>query len=309
MTDLVVNRWNRYGKRRLYLNLLDGRRVGWVDLVTSERHLELVEFAADFDRVLHAYAGECGAAAAEDVQSVVPATTPPPSAEIVTEPENRDLALHRPGELVRARAQAEWEATKGESMVRAWGRRLVDAKTDERSWRIGARGEETVGGKLEKLKKPGWRVLHSVPVGARGSDIDHVLIGPGGVFTLNTKRHPQKSVWVRGDTVKVNGFNHPYVRNSRYEADRAGQLLSAALGRPVPVTGALVILTATMPPKVTVRQPPNGVLVLDLETLLPAFKRRKGIWSSDEVEAIFEIARWSRTWVPTSERAGNRTNY
>lgn len=307
MTDLVVNRWNRYGKRRLYLNLLDGRRVGWVDLVTDERHLELAEFASDFDRVLAAYSGEGTAGAVDVVSSVEVATPPAPSAEIVSQPENRDLTLNRPGELVRARAQAEWEAAKGESTVLAWGRRLVDARTEERGWRVGARGEETVGGKLERLKKRGWRVLHSVPVGARGSDIDHVLIGPGGVFTLNTKRHPQKSVWVRGDTVKVNGYNQPYVRNSRFEADRAGQLLSEALGRPVPVTGALVILTATMPPKVTVRQPPDGVLVLDLESLLPAFKRRKGIWSADEVEAIFEVARWSRTWAATREPAANRT--
>lgn len=30
---LVVKRWRRYGKDRLYVNTDDGRRVGWVDLV------------------------------------------------------------------------------------------------------------------------------------------------------------------------------------------------------------------------------------------------------------------------------------
>lgn len=300
VTDLVLNRWNRYGKRRLYVNLLDGRRVGWCDLVTKERHLELSEYAADFERVLQSSLGDYAsivAAPAEEASPPIPVVSSSPAPEAERWPKNRDLALHRPGELARARARAEWETAKEDSFMLAWGRRFVDTKTDERSWRVGARGEETVGGKLEKLTKRGWRVLHSVPVGSRGSDIDHVLIGPGGVFTLNTKRHPQKAVWIRGDTVKVDGFDQPYVRNSRHEAERARRLLSEGLGRPVPVTGALVFLTATPTPKVTVRQQPQDVLVLDLETLVPAFKRREGIWSPEGVDAIFEVARWSRTWI------------
>ena len=34
-------------------------------------------------------------------------------------------------------------------------------KTDERAFRLGANGEETVGARLEKLKKHGRHVLHS----------------------------------------------------------------------------------------------------------------------------------------------------
>ena len=296
VTDLIVKPWNRYGNRRLYVSLPDGTRVGWVDLTTDERHLELSEFAQDFERAVSPLVGEAASLVVQDPAEVPQAR----SVAVVDEPENRDLSLHRPGELVGARAQAEWEAAKDELGVLAWGQRLIGSKTEERNWRVGAQGEVTVGSKLEKLCKRGWRVLHSVPVGTRGSDIDHVLIGPGGVFTLNTKRHPQSSVWVRGNTVKVNGHNQPYVRNSRFEMERAARLLSEAAGRPVPVTGALVFLTGTMPPKVTVREQPDEVLVLDLQTLLPAYKRRKGIWTADEVDALFEIARWSRVWQPTS---------
>jgi hypothetical protein len=49
-----------------------------------------------------------------------------------------------------------------------------------------------------------------------------------GVFTINTKAHREAPVWVGGDTVMVNGRKHPYVRNSRHEATRAGRLLTAA---------------------------------------------------------------------------------
>jgi hypothetical protein len=73
--------------------------------------------------------------------------------------------------------------------------RAFDVKTDERAWRIGADGEEAVAAQIAKLG-PEWRVLHAVRVGERGSDIDHVVIGPAGVFTVNAKHHPNASVWV-----------------------------------------------------------------------------------------------------------------
>ena len=45
--------------------------------------------------------------------------------------------------------------------------------TESRPWYIGAEGEIAVGRELDELP-PGWTVLHAVPVGTRGSDIDHV---------------------------------------------------------------------------------------------------------------------------------------
>jgi Nuclease-related domain len=52
----------------------------------------------------------------------------------------------------------------------------------------GATGEEQVGGLLDRLAGKGWRVIHDVSLG-RGN-VDHILIGPGGVFTIETKSHP-----------------------------------------------------------------------------------------------------------------------
>src|SRR5271167_1155099 len=52
----------------------------------------------------------------------------------------------------------------------------------------GATGEEYVGGLLDGLAGGGWRVIHDVSLG-RGN-VDHVLVGPPGVFTVETKSHP-----------------------------------------------------------------------------------------------------------------------
>jgi len=52
----------------------------------------------------------------------------------------------------------------------------------------GATGEEQVGGLLDGLAGDGWRVIHDASFG-RGN-MDHILIGPAGVFTVETKSHP-----------------------------------------------------------------------------------------------------------------------
>jgi Nuclease-related domain len=52
----------------------------------------------------------------------------------------------------------------------------------------GATGEEQVGGLLAGLADHGWHAIHDVSLG-RGN-VDHILIGPGGVFTVETKSHP-----------------------------------------------------------------------------------------------------------------------
>ncbi len=52
----------------------------------------------------------------------------------------------------------------------------------------GAKGEEQVGGVLDELAGDTWRVIHDASLG-RGN-VDHILIGPAGVFTVETKSHP-----------------------------------------------------------------------------------------------------------------------
>jgi Nuclease-related domain len=52
----------------------------------------------------------------------------------------------------------------------------------------GAAGEEQVGSLLDEMSEHGWRVIHDASLG-RGN-VDHILIGPAGVFTIETKSHP-----------------------------------------------------------------------------------------------------------------------
>jgi hypothetical protein len=67
-------------------------------------------------------------------------------------------------------------------------------------WRIGSRmrdcrlgflGERAVGEELSQLLASGWRVFHDVEFnenpGAKPFNIDHVVVGTGGVFAIETK--------------------------------------------------------------------------------------------------------------------------
>jgi hypothetical protein len=52
----------------------------------------------------------------------------------------------------------------------------------------GARAEEHVGALLEQLAPAEWHVIHDASLGH--GNVDHILIGPTGVFTVETKSQP-----------------------------------------------------------------------------------------------------------------------
>lgn len=320
MTDITITRWAKYGHERGYATAPDGTKLGWIDVKTGAIKLELEAVSGDdagaVAAALVAWASGSAASSGEppsqpapgampahtDAQAApaltpdLPEPAPAPQAP-ASEPEWHDLATHRPGQLVREQAAAEWEAAKQARPIMSRLARALNVHTDERAWRVGAEGEEAVGARLEKLRDHGWHVLHSVPVGTNDSDIDHVLIGPGGVFTLNTKNHPGGKIWVAKYQMRVNGQVVPYLRNASHEASRASKLLTRAAGFPVSVRSCVVVLTGTIVPDVTIRQMPDDVMVLDRMDVPRWFKKRPAALTSEQVDAIYDVARRSGTWV------------
>lgn len=74
------------------------------------------------------------------------------------------------------------------------------------NWLWGALGEQATGKVLARLDRDQWSVLHDIQT-ARGN-VDHVVVGPGGVFVLDSKR-PGGLVEVHGETVRVRRFEDP----------------------------------------------------------------------------------------------------
>jgi hypothetical protein len=160
------------------------------------------------------------------------------------------------------------------------------------SWYLGALGEIVVAEKLEQLGDE-WRVINGVPAGAAGSDIDHVVVGPSGVFTINTRAHASRKVWAAGQALHINGFMSDYVGNAQDEAARASRLLTSAVGRPVVVTPFIVM--------VGISEMNYGLRRPDVDTvtsrgILRNLRNRKPVLTPNEVVEIADVAGRRGTW-------------
>lgn len=317
VSGVSVQRWKRYGHDRLYAQTASGQRLGHCDLTTGTVVLEpgADRLAVEAAVTSHpAYAAAATArlstvALADHMPTAVPssrrpaddqlpatasgAAVRPPQPESLTTLPWVDLASNRPGAAPRVHAVA----LRQEAPVRTFVERLFGVRTEERRWRIGADGEEVVAAELAGLDNR-WRVLHSVPVGKGSSDIDHVVIGPPGVFTVNTKHHPTAAVWVRGTGFTVNGRPVHYVRHSQHEARRATKLLAAAAGvHPGPAVGVIAVVGASR--GLTIHAQPEGVHVTARRDLRGWLERQAARLTDTQVHALYEAARRSSTWSST----------
>jgi hypothetical protein len=139
--------------------------------------------------------------------------------------------------------------------LRSLADRALGKRSDERAWSKGAQGERFSGRTLERLPS-GCHVFHDIPVGQRGANIDHIVVGPAGVFTINAKNVKGK-VWLASRTLLVNGHKTDYLPKEVREAARASRLLGAALGRLVTVKGVLSIIADDW----TIKEKPSDIHV------------------------------------------------
>jgi len=199
-----------------------------------------------------------------------------------------DLALNKPGATLRVKASEIQQAHP----LLAFILRLFGAHSQERAWRRGAEGEEEVAWQLRKLSED-WRVLNSVPIGVGGADIDHVVIGPPGVFTLNAKNHLGKRVTIYEKAIYVSGSKHPYLAKSRAEGKRATKLLSTACDFPVAVMPMLVIMATDL----NFKGRPTDVHVVARKRVANFLTSQPPRLGPAEIESIYTAARRRSTWV------------
>lgn len=176
------------------------------------------------------------------------------------------------------------------ALGRFFGARPLGAESAP--WYWGALGEREVGTLLAQLG-PEWTVLHAVPVGRGSSDIDHVLIGPGGVFTVNTKRHAGQAVWTAKNTLMVAGQRQRHIPNAVYEAKRASKLLSDAVGHPIHVDGVVVVVGAK---SLTVREKHPEIAVVTPRELIRSLRGRKQVLTPERVAILSAAAARPATW-------------
>lgn len=204
------------------------------------------------------------------------------------EPTTADLSATAAGAIPRARR----DEARARRPVRNLAARMLHLDTEERRWRSDAVGEELVGDRLEKLG-PRWELLHDVEIGDQTAWIDHLLIGPAGVFAVSTEWCPRAHVRVDGESVRVDGKPHPFVPVTRHLARCASMRLTEACGFAVNATPLLVVVDAG---EVTIDRSPDDVAVLMRRTVLGWLETLPVTTSPATVAAIHLRARSALTW-------------
>ncbi len=171
-----------------------------------------------------------------------------------------------------------------------WAFVLVKAMKTRRRLQVlklGRDGEKYIGQKLELLRDRGYRVLHDI-VG-NGFNIDHVLIGPTGIFTIETKTisKPAKGpceIVYDGEAITVNGFapDRDPVVQAKAQANWLRGFLREAL------TKALSVQPVVLYPGWYVKAKSNGfeVWVLNPDMLPGYLKTEKPLLDARDIQAI-----------------------
>jgi hypothetical protein len=147
----------------------------------------------------------------------------------------------------------------------------------------GASAEEHVGSLLAQLPPEEWRVIHDASFG-RGN-IDHILVGPAGVFALETKSHP--------GPVRVRRVHGTTIRQAIAQRDALEQVLQ------IRVEPLLVFSRAWVDRPLARRK---GVRVVPARLLLRHLTKSRAVMTSDEVQEVYERLGGVLTERQTSER-------
>lgn len=115
---------------------------------------------------------------------------------------------------------------------------------------LGILGERFVADFLDydpDLRGLNYRAIHDIPfnIAGRKFNVDHVLIGPGGIYAIETKYRTKPrggTVRVRGDTIEVAGHqpDRDPIEQSLGSARAIADLLEARAGHPVQVQPILI---------------------------------------------------------------------
>jgi hypothetical protein len=149
--------------------------------------------------------------------------------------------------------------------------------------------------KLARMERAGYLSLHTRPIPDSEETIDHLVVGPTGVYAIDSEKWNKKlpirtrngkQLWLGPESKK------PRLEHARWEAQKASELLSARLGREVVVRPALAVYGPHIPWDIAVIR---EVDVFNGDRLRQYLKKRSKVrevrkLSRDEVARVFEAA-------------------
>lgn len=164
-------------------------------------------------------------------------------------------------------------------------------------WYWAAVGELEVVARLDHLG-PEWCVLHGLPGPATAADgapstVDHLLIGPAGVFSVAIHDHTRQNVWVSRRAVVVDGHRVQHIRQAEAVVGHVERMLEAAAGRSIRASTIIVVID---PGSLQVRDLPKDVFVVAASSLGTWLKSRETVLGPATVAELAGFARLDSTW-------------
>ena len=102
----------------------------------------------------------------------------------------------------------------------------VPAQLDAGAWRRGAVGERRTARLLGPLEREGWAILHDLAVPGSRANLDHLAIGPGGVFVIDSKQYRGRLQLDPSGRLWHGRYPLAYTLQAvSFEADQAAQVL------------------------------------------------------------------------------------
>lgn len=162
-----------------------------------------------------------------------------------------------------------------------------------RSYQLGLQGERLVGEMLNRMVKDGYDVFHDYPIepDGRSGNIDHVVVGPNGVFAIETKTVRKPKTVEEGTNYEVtfdgNRLQYPHfstkkgIGQATHNARLLSKHLSAALDESVEVVPLL-----TLPGWFVTSQTHQPLRVLNPKTIRAGIRSGKPVMDESKQRKI-----------------------
>jgi hypothetical protein len=171
------------------------------------------------------------------------------------------------------------------AVAAGWGLRFRSSP-EAVAWRRGAAGERRTAQLLGPLEQHGWAVLHDLAIPGSRANIDHLVIGPGGVFVIDSKQYrgrlqldPSGGLWHGRYPLA------PTLQAVSFEADQTAVVLPDPGMAVVPI---LAVHGAQVPwGKVVV----DGVPVMSAQRLPSLIRALPAVVGPEQVASLTDQAR------------------
>jgi hypothetical protein len=148
---------------------------------------------------------------------------------------------------------------------------------------------------LSRLRRAGYRALNARPIPGSREVIDHLVVGPTGVYAIDSERwhkrvpirtYNGKQLWHGPENKKAR------LEHAKWEAQQASERLSTAVGFDVPVRPAMAIYGPKIPWDIATIKDVDVFTGTGLGKYLKRRGRMRGLprLSKEQIQAIYDAA-------------------